>query len=514
MVWDPVTSRGNEAAKVRYEVFPYCKSGLDIGCGPSKVWPSMLGVDSGKDTALFGVAMKPDLVVNDAARLAIFADGSMPTVFSSHTLEHIENYHGALHEWWRLVKQGGHLILYLPHKNFYPNIGEPGANPDHKHDFLPADIIEAMRLVAADWTLLENQERNDDDEYSFLQIYRKEAAGHGQREAWAEPKPAKTAGVVRVGGHGDAIWASSPCALLKEQGYHVTVYTASPGAEVLKHDPNIDRIIALPEAVLTNEQLLQFWAYEARKYTKWVNLQGSVEGRLLAHVNETAFYLPHKLRHRYMNANYLETVHDYADLPHDFRQKFYPTEDELAVARQIRALSAGPLVVINPAGSGPNKYWPHSHRLMQLLAERGVYSVVLGDVAGREIDDVEPFGAVVGMGWPARVALTVAQLADAVVATESMIANAVAFEPMLKVITLSHSSAENLTKHWPNTVAIEPAGVACHPCHRIHPQNLSFCSKDKTTGAAACQAVATADTIAEVVIAYLERAGKIQKEAA
>ena len=44
-----------------------------------------------------------------------------------------------------------------------------------------------------------------------------------------EPRPAKTAAVVRIGAHGDAFWASSPVALLKEQGYHVTVYTAKTG---------------------------------------------------------------------------------------------------------------------------------------------------------------------------------------------------------------------------------------------------------------------------------------------
>lgn len=514
MVWDPRTSNGNESAKVRYEVFPYCKSGLDIGCGPAKVWPSLLGIDNQKDTALFGVAMKPDLVIHDAARLTIFADGCMPTVYSSHTLEHLEDYRGALAEWWRVVKPGGHLILYLPHADFYPRIGTPGANPDHLHDFLPADIIAAMRAVAPDWSLLENQERNNDDEYSFLQIYRKEPAGTGQREPWRDPKPAKTAGVVRVGGHGDALWSSSPCALLKAQGYHVTLYTAGPGAEVLKHDPHIDRIVALPEAVLDNEQLLYFWMHESRKFDRWINLQGSVEGRLLAHVNEPAFYLPKDLRHRLMNVNYLEMVHDYAGLPHDFRQRFYPTAAEVEVATRIRAISKGPLVVINPAGSGPSKYWPHAQRLMALLAEEGVYSVVLGDIRDAKIEDVEPYGAVVGMEWPARVALAVALQADAVVATESMIVNAVAFEPMLKVVTLSHSSAENLTKHWPNTVALEPHGVSCHPCHRIHPQNLSFCSKDKTTGAAACQAVATAETVAELVLAYLARSGKLQLKVA
>ena len=54
MVWSPNGPQGFESAKVRYEVLPYlAKGGLDIGCGPAKVWPHLIGIDSGKDTDLF-----------------------------------------------------------------------------------------------------------------------------------------------------------------------------------------------------------------------------------------------------------------------------------------------------------------------------------------------------------------------------------------------------------------------------------------------------------------------------
>ncbi|MBP8789778.1 MAG: hypothetical protein KBH41_20395, partial [Azonexus sp.] len=72
MVWSPNGPQGFESAKVRYEVLPYlAKGGLDIGCGPAKVWPHLIGIDSGKDTDLFGIAMRPDIVVKDATRLGI-----------------------------------------------------------------------------------------------------------------------------------------------------------------------------------------------------------------------------------------------------------------------------------------------------------------------------------------------------------------------------------------------------------------------------------------------------------
>ena len=121
MTWLANAPQGHESDKVKLDVLRYCATGgLDVGCGPSKVWPHFVGVDSCKDTDLFGIQMKPDIVVSDATRLGLFADESMNCVFSSHTLEHIEAHVSALREWWRLVKVGGHLVLYLPHKKSGP----------------------------------------------------------------------------------------------------------------------------------------------------------------------------------------------------------------------------------------------------------------------------------------------------------------------------------------------------------------------------------------------------------
>lgn len=503
MTWSLETSNGFESDKIRFEVLPYLsRGGLDVGCGPKKVWPHLVGIDSGADTQLFGVQMKPDMVVASAERLAIFADNALENVYSSHLLEHIANWQAALREWWRIVKPGGHLVLYLPHADLYPNCGQPGANPDHKHDFRPEDIIDFFRLAFPDWTLCENQTRDQGNEYSFLLVMRKEPTGTGQNDT-STIHPAKSVGLVRVGANGDAVWASSPIAALHEQGYAVTAYVAKTGAEILRHDPHIARIVEMPDGVLTDDELLEFWAHEAAKHDKWVNLIGSVEQRLLYHPSSNEFFLPHKLRHRFADQNYLEMIHDYADLPHNFRQRYYPSAAETAAAQAMRdLLPAGPVVVLNPCGSGPAKTWPHAQAFMQRMADAGVNCVVLGDLR-LELEEIEPHGVIVGTEWPVRVALAFAQLADAVVATESLIANSVAMEPMLKVVLLSHSSSENLTKHWVNTAAVEPQNVACHPCHRVHGTHLGFCSKDTATGAAACMASAAPGMVADFVLEQL-----------
>ena len=96
-MWRLDGPQGNESAKIRFDVLPYCaKGGLDVGCGPVKVWTQMIGLYSCADTALFGIPMKPDMRIADATKLRQFADASMPCVFSAHLLEHIVDYQDAL----------------------------------------------------------------------------------------------------------------------------------------------------------------------------------------------------------------------------------------------------------------------------------------------------------------------------------------------------------------------------------------------------------------------------------
>ena len=142
MVWKADGPQGSEADKVRSDVVEFFKGRcLDLGCGPRKIFPSkdVVGVDNNKDALLFGIKTNPDMPGN-VEKLDMFADGTMDTVFSSHTLEHVEDHVAVLREWWRLLKVGGYLVLYLPHADWYPNRGMPGANPDHQHDFRNEDI--------------------------------------------------------------------------------------------------------------------------------------------------------------------------------------------------------------------------------------------------------------------------------------------------------------------------------------------------------------------------------------
>ena len=115
----------------------YCKgTGLDVGYGGDVITPTAAGWD---------------LRNGDAQYLAEVEDESFDFVYSSHCIEHMQNVRVALHNWFRVVKPGGYLLLYIPHRDLYekrkslPSI----FNPDHKHMFLigKSELPDTLDIV-------------------------------------------------------------------------------------------------------------------------------------------------------------------------------------------------------------------------------------------------------------------------------------------------------------------------------------------------------------------------------
>ena len=484
--------------------------GLDLGCGPHKAFPHFIGVDNLADVKLFGTRMQPDFVVKTCEKLEMFASQSMNFIFSSHLLEHIQDHEGALKEWWRLVKVGGHLCLYLPHKEFYPNIGTPGSNPDHKHDFLPDDIVEAMKKLVPQgaWDLVENQERNEDQEYSFFQVYRK-IKGDKWRMSYKDQKPEKTCAIVRYGAFGDLIMASSILPELKKQGYHITLYTVPRGYEVVKHDPNIDKVILQDVDQVPNPALGDFWRHEAKKYDKFINLCESVEGTFLATQDKIASRWSHEVRHEMLNKNYVEFHHKIAGVPYSLRQKFYSTDSEKEWARKERLSmkTQGPVILWSLAGSSVHKVWPHIDTIIARLMIHypDCRVVFVGDELCKMIEypwenekRVIPKSGI----WSIRESLSFIAECDLVIGPETGVMNAAAMDRVSKIVTLSHSSVENLTRDWMNCISLTPANTPCYPCHMMH-YNFDNCHRGEKTGVAACQEDISEDAMWDAVQHHL-----------
>lgn len=489
MVWRREDPGGNESGKMLWELVPYTRGFvLDIGCGPYKAFPHFIGVDNRKDTQLFGIQMNPDLTVPDATKMDKFADGSCDAVFSSHLLEHIEDYKAALKEWWRLVKVGGHLCLYLPHKDLYPNIGKPGANPDHKHDFVEQDILDAADEWP-DWDCRRCEKRAENSEYSFFMVFQKLEAGKGHVFSYKKPKPEKTAGVVRYGAWGDSLQSASIFPGLKKQGYHITLYSTPRSYEVVQHDPHIDEVILQDPDQVPNPALGAFWKSESEKYDKWINLSESVEGTFLALSDRMNSRWPKSVRDRHLNYNYFQFQHEIAEVPWKGKpeHRFYATQEEKdwAVDQRIE-LKAKPCILWVLSGSSVHKVWPHIDQIYarMLLHYPESKIVTIGDERSLILDDPwksEPRIVRKATKWTIRQTLAFAQVADLVVGPETGVLSAIAMEDLPKIVFLSHSSHENLTRDWINTFALFSTKTECYPCHKMH-YTWEYCNQNQDKG--------------------------------
>lgn len=509
MVWRIDDPEGNESGKILWETVPYTRSqGLDLGCGPNKVWPHAIGVDNYSATAQFGTPMRPD-VVSDCTKLQVFGSASMDWVYSSHLLEHIQDTAAALKEWWRVLRPGGHLVLYLPHKDFYPNVGTEGANPDHKHDFLPQDIVDTMKDIGG-WDLLRNEDRNADREYSFYQVYKKRTDGK-HLYPHREPKPAKRAAVLRYGAFGDAIQASSILPGLKAQGFHITFYCTPRTQDVLRHDPHVDAWYVQDVDQVPNARLGEFWDWERKKFDRFINLSESIEGTLLTLPGRPNHSWPKNLRRKQLDVNYFEFAHDLADVPHDFRPKFYATSEEMAWAKKERARIGGDrLIMFSLAGSSVHKVWPWQDHLFAriLLQYPGARIVTVGDELSQILEqgwENEPRVTRMSGKYSIRQSMSLLSECDMVIGPETGILNAAGHMPMPKIVFLSHSSANNLTKHWVNTAAIEPVSTHCYPCHAMH-YSFEHCNRHEGTGTALCAANTELETVWAALDGFMRKA--------
>lgn len=489
-MWRPDDPQTRESAKIRFELVPYTRGlGLDIGCGQEKAFPHFWGIDSNVDQQLFGIpATGADLIIPTAEKLSMFGDGSMDFVFSSHLLEHIQDFEVALREWWRLLKPGGHLCLYLPHKNLYPNIGVPGSNPDHKHDFLPEDIVKTM-LGIGGWDLVRNEDRNGTNEYSFFQVYQKRVDPTRHEYSHRDlVDPKKVCAVVRFGAYGDMIQASSVFPGLKAQGWHLRVFTSHLGYDVCKGDPNVDSWVIQDQEQVPNEWMGPYTRWMEWTFGKAINLSGVVEGTLLPSVNERDyhFHWPKEARHLVCNHNYVEALHKVAGVPYTkLEGMFYPSIEEKLQASDRRRRAKGPVVAVSLSGSSVHKVWPQLDAMIArlMLTLRDITVVLMGGPGDQMLEKGWEAESRVWRRagvWSIREAMSFSRLADVMIGGETGVMNAMALESVPKLLFLSHSTVENLCRDWKNTCAF--VGEApCYPCHRLH-HSFDYCTRGKKGG--------------------------------
>ena len=107
----------------------YCKGkGYDIGfCKEEWKLPSSIGID---------------INMNNGFNANLLPDETVDYIYSSHCLEHVDDWVTTIIYWISKIKNGGILFLYLP--DFSQKYWRPWNNKKHKHCFTPEIIYNFL----------------------------------------------------------------------------------------------------------------------------------------------------------------------------------------------------------------------------------------------------------------------------------------------------------------------------------------------------------------------------------
>lgn len=327
--------------------------------------------------------------------------------------------------------------------------------------------------------------------------------------------------VVRTGGFGDGLLASYAASRLKKADpeRHITYLVSENAGKMLQYNPHIDRLLVFERHRYGDDSFGLMVACFAPRFKQLVFLNETVEGVLLSGSKNGWFHWPKEARHAIANHNYEEVTSRVTGLTFEpGHVSFHPTADERAQA----LLPPGVNVAWALSGSTEHKTWPYLGIALSrmLLLFPGVTFHLLGGgsrdkkLIVQVLKQVEQIAGIMALrrvkhdlDQDVRVSYALAQKADILVAAETGVLWACAYGPNTKIVLLSHSSQENLTKHWRNTVALEPQGCEQFPCHKLHfggdecPVNAE--------GVSVCAAAISTDVVVKAVTDALRPMSKL-----
>jgi len=322
--------------------------------------------------------------------------------------------------------------------------------------------------------------------------------------------------VIRTGGFGDGLLASYVASRLKkaDPDRHVTYLVSENAGKVLQNNPNIDRLLVFERHRYGDESFGQMAHNFVPRFQKLIYLNETVESLLLPGSKNGWFHWPHALRHELCNRNYEEVTSAVAELTHEpGHVGFYPFVEEVEKAK----LPEGTNVAWALSGSTEHKTWPYQGialaRLLLKYPKINFHLLGGGDRDRKLIHAVlQQVEQIAGkhelarvyhdLDEDLRVSYAKAQRCDVVVAPETGVLWACAYSPNQKIVLLSHSSSENLTKHWRFTQGLEPQDCAQFPCHKLH-----FAGDECPTnadGVSVCAAAIPVDAVVTAVDRALE----------
>lgn len=286
------------------------------------------------------------------------------------------------------------------------------------------------------------------------------------------PRATKRACIARYGAIGDMIIITPLIRRLAEDGYEVTMNITPYCAEVLKHNPYVHNIVIQERDMIPNNNLGEYWAEWMQDYDKYINLSESIEGTLLKVEERRDFYTTKKWRSSICNTNYYDNTMRLGGYPDDLGHngEMYFSKTETKQAEFIRNKFPDKFVIMWALkGSSHHKIYPMLAPVLGTWLDNHPDAIAI--LVGAESDILLQFEHPQVKGMAGKTSLRdvfcLTKYVDLVVGPETSTTNASGCYDVPKITMLTHSTHENLCKHWVNDYCLQ-ADVPCTGCHQLH----------------------------------------------
>lgn len=321
---------------------------------------------------------------------------------------------------------------------------------------------------------IQKQLKTDDE--NKLQILKAVAGGKKGIQTPKGGDPKKRACVVRFGAIGDLIMITPLIKELSKDGYEVTVLVQKKNSEILNLNPYIDNLLIQERDAIPNPELGSYEDYWKGQYDKFISLSESIEGSVLKVEGRRDYYTTKEerdLRHINYWDKTLEIGGYKVEKP---RGELYFTSKEEKFAKEMTGDPSRFYILCPVKGSSWHKTYPILRpSFTAWLKDKPDVLVYLtgagADAANYEWEDKQVHSLVNKLAI--RDSLVLTKYVDLVVGPETGVMNGASCFSTPKIMFMSHSHPDSLSKYWENITCLEP-DTPCYPCYQLH-QSLGSC---------------------------------------
>lgn len=302
-------------------------------------------------------------------------------------------------------------------------------------------------------------------------------------------------------GLGDSLIITPLVKYLKNQGHEIYLHTSETGAEILKGNPNIDKVIPYVSNSVPDDKLQEHWKKIAEENgcDKSINLCESIERAISCHPIDPMYSWTKSERRERCDKNFYEYTFEHcgeswinADAMRP--EMFFTEEEETKMRNFFNQDKTAFWILWGLSGSGLNKSYPYSDFVIAeiLQKHKNVKVVTVGDELCQVLEALKDKRVIRRAGvWTMRESSLAAKFANLVVAPDTGLIHASGCFDTPKICLIGSNSKNNITKHFANDYSIEADEklVPCAPCFRLIYSASQQCPIEPESGLPKCMAL-------------------------